>query len=386
MNKIIILFVLITCSTQAVFSINKEKRMVKIGVASNFSDVTSNSYNPFGNSVRNGINFAIEDMYKEFEKRNIQLALLEYDYGSNLIEVRKVVKQAVKDNVVAVVGYEYSDHALMAAPLHQKYHVPMLTPSASADRLGQMGEYIHQGTFNNSYQGEILATIALQKLKCKKVVSIVIANCAYCNDMNNAFSKEFKRKGGRIEKNYEVLEQENDFTYIARDIVKNIKNIDAIFIPNQELTSGHIIKTLLKNGITKPFLGGDGWRNLGADFFKNPYIKKFHGYMTAHWHSKLPTKESKEFVKRYQSKYRNTPTDSAVLAYDSMRILGKILLKAKTFSRLEIERELTRIKSFRGVSGLFLFQQNKAPLKTIIVFRSTQTGFIIDEILHPKKG
>src|SRR3990167_4491344 len=104
---------------------------IEIGIASNFSSIAPNSYNPFGNSVKNGALLAVEEVTHELKSKGIEIILKEYDYGSDLLNVRKVVKEASLSPALAMLGYEYSSHALLAAPLHKSLKFPMITPSAS---------------------------------------------------------------------------------------------------------------------------------------------------------------------------------------------------------------------------------------------------------------
>lgn len=351
-------------------------KVVPIGLASNFSELSTLSFNPYGGYFRNGVMLALEHRSKELKRKNIELKITEFDYGADDLNVIKAVKEADKAGMAAVIGYNYSSNALIAAPLHHKLKLPMLSPSASANRLGSFGRYIHLGSFNNDYMAKILAKFAVKELKAKKIAMIPAANCAYCMDLASVFEKAVKENGGTIVKSIPIIQEDKSFDEAANTLKGT--EIDAVFIPNQELTAARVIHSLLEAGIRKPFLGADGWGNEGSEFFKVLKEKQFEGYSVTHWHPDLSTKASKQFVSAYSKKFGKLPNDTTVLAYDFMNFFIDSILKAPGFDRETLENVISSQKSFQGVTGRFLMTANKAPQKEILILKSSNAGFKID--------
>lgn len=362
-------------------------KTIKFGLAFNFSDVSVNSYNPFGNSVRNGALMGLEQINTHLFSRNLQALPQEFNYGSDILNARKVAEEAYRSDVLAVVGYEFSEDALIAAPLHQKNQLLMITPSASADRLTSFGCNVRQSTFVNSYQGQVIAQLAWKALRGRRVLSVVAADCAYCEDLAKGFERKFSALGGKVAKTISILADELELESklaLAREV-----DFDVVFVPNHELTSARVISTLVRLGIQKPFLGGDGWRTLGKDFFQKPGHESVEAYMTAHWHPTLSTHKSKEFVSTYKKRFGHIPTDSAVLAFDTVTLLGKAIEnipKGNAVDRAALSKAIQSIRSFDGVSGRFFFPfASTAPLKTAILLKSSPQGFVINHVLEPEE-
>lgn len=364
-------------------SIASAKETVQIGLASNFSELSTVSFNPFGGYFKDAIELAVSDNKSLLNKADIELDLKIYDYGVDDINVIKKVKEAAISKTLAVIGYNYSSAALLAAPVHTKEKLPMLSPSASANRLSTFGKYVHLGSFNNQFMVETLAKIATTILKKKKILILTAVNCAYCVDLANSFSEEVKKYNGEIVKNIPLLQEDTDFTKIAEE-AKNL-NFDAIFVPNQELTSARLIAALTEVGITKPFLGADGWGNEGSEFFRVLKGKKFTGYSVTHWHPKMKTAKSKKFVESYLARFKKLPNDTSVLAYDSMTLLIQALAKTKPLTRENLEKTLSSFKTFDGITGRAFWEPHKAPKKDILVLKTTDSGFAINQIVSPKK-
>ncbi len=358
---------------------------VVIGLTSNFSAVSSGSFNPYGDYFRDGIQLALKDSSKLFARKGIHIKFQEFDYGTNSIRVLNAARNAAASAAIGVIGYNYSDQALLAAPIHQKAKLPMITPSATADRVGKMGAYIHTGCFNNQRMGKALADLARHKLNAQRGAIIVVANCAYCEDLTSTFEKEFIRSGGRITVQASILETDTDFSKSVHLLKK--QNYDFVLVPNGELISARVIAALLKSGIQKPFLGGDGWGDKGKEFFA--VLKgvaqpgqKFQGYSVSHWHSDLQDSRSVKFTHDYLAAFHKPPNDSAVLAYDAMLLMAQGILNSSPLTREGLEIALNHIKDFHGVTGRAVFNRHSAPLKEPVILAVSKNRFKVMEQLN----
>lgn len=354
---------------------------VKIGIASNFSEISSSSSNPYGDFFRDGIKLALEENQESLQKKKIKIELQEFDYGTSDVKVLKTAEEACKSQVSAVLGYVYSSHALLAAPIFEKCQLPLLTPSASADRLSEFKSFIHQGTFNNSFQGATLARVARKQLKATSAVSIAAADCAYCQDLSSAFKATFEKLGGRVIKSVPLLTSDTDYT----SVVQALKDVsyDVILVPNHELLSARIIDALAKAGIQKPFLGGDGWGNVGEQFFQVVKGDKIVGYSVSHWLPTLDSPKSKNFVKAYQARFKKLPNDTAVLSYDSMQMLIELILKQDKPERLAIEKALQKPRMFYGATGKFDYSGDGPPKKSLVLLKNLGDHFNMISLINP---
>lgn len=366
-------------------ALGAERSTVIVGLASNFSEVSTGSSNPYGGYFKDGVNLALKHSESRLQARGIKITTQEFDYGTSDIKVLEATRNAIASPVVAVLGYNYSSNALLAAPLHHAAKLPMLTPSATANRLGSFGRYVHMASFSNAFMGETLARVAKSELKASKAVVLPAANCAYCSDLAESFSSYFQKLGGSIVINLPIL---NDDT-VFNDVIEQLKlqKFDVVFIPNQELTSARLIAALSKEGVNAPFMGADGWGNVGQEFFGILNNAKFSGYSTSHWHPDLKDKASIDFVTSYREAFGKIPNDTSVLAYDSMLLLIEALLKSKTLDREGVENALNERTSFKGVTGKFVMMPNQAPRKSLVLLKASNKRFqIVDRISPKSKG
>jgi branched-chain amino acid transport system substrate-binding protein len=359
---------------------------VPIGIASNFSEPSRSTSNPYGDYFRNGVRLALSDAAPALEKRGLRVELQEFDYGTSQVRVLQAAKQAAASNVIGVVGYNFSSHALLAAPIHQQAKLPMLTPSATANRLGQITPYVHTACFNDAAMAQALAGVARNRLRATRAAIVVDADCAYCQDLAHAFENEFIRAGGSITVRSEVLEKDTDFTATIAKL--KAADYDAILVPNQEaVSSARIIAAVMRAEIHKPFLGGDGWGDVSSEFFSVLGDLRPDGYSVSHWHSDYDTAKSRKFVRDFKARFGKLPNDTAVLAYDATRLMVEAILKAKERTRTGLETAFSELRKFSGVTGDFRYQaDNGVPLKSVVLLSTHNRRFEIAQIIPPAKG
>lgn len=343
---------------------------VAVGLASNFSETSLSNTNPFGNYFRDAIDLALLDNKQCLQKRNISISLLEFDYGNSQLNIARLVENQKTSKVIATIGYNLSSQALLAAPVHNALRIPAVITSATADRLGQIGRYIHLVAFNNSSMGKNLAFLATKKFKIKSPVIIVAEDCAYCTDLAGAFESEYLKLNKKNPERVSILNSQTNFSSFSSN--KKILNADAIILPNYELVSARVVLAISKLGKKIPFFGGDGWGDSGDEFLKILKGSQFEAYAVSHWNINQKNLSSINFLKNYRERFKKDPNDTAVLAYDGMTILLKNICELKEFTRDALEERLNAVKVFQGITGSFKYKlPNRAPDKSFILLKYT---------------
>ncbi|MEW6055802.1 MAG: ABC transporter substrate-binding protein [Bdellovibrionota bacterium] len=356
-------------------------KVISVGVATTLLEFESNSSITAGDFVRRGINVALRHYDKRLQEKNIRIALKEFDYANSDLAALEAAKRAAASDVIVVHGYDFSSHALVAAPIHQKTGLPLLSPTATADRLTNFGPYIHQVAFNNSYQAKMLARYAVKNLGVKRCLVVAAKDCAYCQDLEKSFSREFKKLGGETVKLSPILQSDQDFAPLVAEA--KVKNIDAVFLPNYEVLSARIVSAFLSAGIRKPFIGGDGWTSFGERIFKSAMAERdFKAYSIGHWHLTSLLPASQRLVKDFQAIYKTQANDTAALAYDTMCIILEAVLRAKTYTRESIERELRQLKTFHGATGKIQLGTQSA--RSLYLLHMNKNGFSLVEDLSER--
>jgi len=337
-----------------------------VGVAGNFSESSDNVSHPYGKHFRNAATMALDDYSEQLKKAHISIQLQEFDYGVGTEQVISAADKALKSDVIAVLGFVYSTHVLLVGDLFQKNETLLLTPTATADRIDELGKYIRRSCISDTLQADLLANAAKQA-GIKRVAIIAAADCAYCQSLKNAFTKKFSDSGGEVSADIPTLLNDTDFKPTA-EALKN-KSYDAIFVPNYERPSALLVSTLLDQGIKpKLWLGGDAWGANGELFGKILANRNAKALTVVQWYNKSKDSEVAKFITRYRIKFGREPVDAAGLAYDGMRALLKALLNSKSKTKQDLATQIGLLGKFHGVTGEITFLPGKAtPEKTATV-------------------
>lgn len=299
--------------------------------------------------------------------------LIEFDNESNALAAKNCAEQAVKMNVLASIGSSWSSHSMAIAPVFQNAKIPMISPVSTNPEVTLIGDYIFRACYNDNIQGEVLAKFAINELKVKKAITLVNLNSKFSIDLSSIFSNKFIELGGNVVWTGEYLEQDNDFSIL----LSNVKKLDAdiVFLPGYIRDSALIIKQARKHGINMPFLGADGWNDSMYEYAGEEIIGN---YFSTFWHTDVPTQKSKKFIEAYEERFGKIYNYGLASSYDAAYLLINSILSVNKLTPIEVRNSLAGIKNYFGASGVFSFDDNRNPIKSIVIlqFKENKSVFI----------
>jgi branched-chain amino acid transport system substrate-binding protein len=308
-----------------------------------------------------GVGYAVDEINRQGGILGRAINLLVFDNQSTPIGSTIAAKQAVKANVVAIVGADWSSHSMAIAKVTQEVGIPMISNYSTNPEVTQIGDYIFRVCFTDDFQGKMIARFARQDLKVTTAVIFVDVTSDYSLKLSEIFRKNFEQLGGRVllELEYKLKQQQFD-----KEIKKAVKaNADVIFVPGHD-ESGLIVKEAQDAGTTSIFLGGDGWST--PVFFRKGGTKLKRGYYSTHWSVYLDTEQSRSFVKKYNI-HSESHSVTTALAYDAMMLLAAAITRAESTDRKKIRDAIANTRSFKGVTGTISFNDHGDPVKSAVL-------------------
>ena len=334
---------------------------IKVGVYVDLTGQTSS----FGQSTKNGIELAVEEINKSGGVNGKQLQLVIEDDQGRTEQAKTVVEKLIKqDKVVAVLGEVASSNTLAAAPVAQEAKIPMITPSSTNPKVTQVGDHIFRVCFLDDFQGSSIAKFASNTLNAKSAAILGDVNSDYSKGLTEFFEKEFTKLGGKVVAKEAYSQTDADFKGQLTKI-RDLKP-DVVYIPGYYGQVGIIAKQARELGMTMPLLGGDGWDSpelwsLGGESLKNSFI-------TNHYSADDPNPVIQNFVKSYKAKYNNVAPDSlAALAYDSAKVLADALKRAGGTDSAKLREAINSTKDFAGVTGTISINAERNAVKPAVV-------------------
>jgi branched-chain amino acid transport system substrate-binding protein len=352
---------------------------IKVGVYGDTSGATSS----FGQSTKNGIELAFEEVNKAGGVNGKQLQMVFEDDQGTPEKAKTVISKLInQDKVVAVLGEVASSNSLAAAPVAQEAKIPMITPSSTNPKVTEVGDYISRVCFIDPFQGSVMAKFAANTLKAKTAAILGDNSSDYSKGLTQFFEQEFTKLGGTVITKQTYAQKDQDFK--AQLTQMRDQKPDVIYVPGYYGEVGIIAKQARELGMNQPLLGGDGWDSpelwkLGGASLKPAYISN-------HYSADNPAPEIQNFVKAYQAKFNVAPDSLAALAYDSAKVLADAIKRAGGTESAKLKDAINSTKNFAGVTGTITLDSSRNAVKSAVVLELNppSSKFDFKETIYPE--
>jgi branched-chain amino acid transport system substrate-binding protein len=376
---IVLLALAFSCSRETEVTNQPDRSTIKIGY---FGDLSGPTFN-FGQSAINGVLMAADHINQTggINGRRIDV-VIEDDKGSPEEAARLTAKLIEKDKVIAIVAGGTSGNSRAAAPKAQSSHVPLISPSSTDPAVTMIGDYIFRACFVDEFQGEVMASFAINSLKAQTAAILFDFNSSYGRGLTDFFQTSFRRLGGQIVNEQSYTQGDSDFKGQLASI--RASEPDVIYIPGYYGDVTLIAKQARQLGLTQPLLGGDGWDapelwHLGGDALNGAYI-------STHYSVDDPSPAIQSFVQEYKQRYGNLLPDAhAALAYDAARLLFDAIRRAGSTDGETLRDALAQTKDFKGVTGSISMDAHRNAVKPAVVLKLLDVRFIYQETIQPAR-
>jgi branched-chain amino acid transport system substrate-binding protein len=337
----------------------------------------------FGQSSREGTELAVDEINNAgglLGGRKIKL-LVEDDQSKPEEASNAVTKLVTQDKVVAVLGEVASRRSLAAAPVCQKYMIPMITPSSTNERVTQVGDYIFRVCFIDPFQGEVLAKFAYNDLKARKVAILKDIQQDYSVGLTDSIMKHFTALGGQVLAPVSYSSGDSDFKAILTQV--RSQKPDAVFATGYYPEAAIIVRQARELGMKMPILGGDGWV---GDSLKNGREALNNTYISNHYSADNPDPVVQNFVKAYRARFGREPDAIAALAYDAVKVLADAITRTNSTEGPKL-RDALATADVPGVTGRLKINAERNVDKPAVIqevrFVEGEVKFIYKTTINP---
>jgi len=307
--------------------------------------------------------------------------LIEDDQSKPEEASNAVTKLITQDKVVAVLGEVASRRTLAAAPVAQRYQIPLITPASTNERVTKVGDYIFRVCFIDPFQGEVLAKFAFNDLKARKVA--ILKNIAedYSVGLTDSVTQHFTALGGTVLPPVGYSGADADFKAVLTQI--RSEKPDAIFATGYYSEAGIIVRQARELGMKMPILGGDGWV---GDALANGREALNNTYISNHYSGDNPAPIVQNFVAAYRKRFNKEPDAIAALAYDAVKVLADAMNRAKSTEGPKVRDALAKA-DVAGVTGQLKMNPERNVDKPAVVqevtYANGQVKFVYKTTVSP---
>lgn len=349
--------------------------IVKVGVLFSQTGVMAD----IGAQGDHGLKLALKHLKEKLSNKQYQVEFIYADSRSSPDSAATAVNKLIqRDGVDFIIGDLTSTVTLAAAPLAQTAKIPMLSPSATNDKVTKVGDYIFRSCYIDSFQGIAMANYASKDLKAKTAVLLVDSDMDHSRDVSKIFSETFEKNGGKVLKTI-FFSGSHDISLIPQMTQLRKLNADVIYAPVYFTQMGMIFKQAKSFQIKSQFLGTDAWDS--PDLFKIAGGATEGGLMTNPFSYQSPEKNVQKFTKEFKSEYRTEPSSYAALSYDSVFLLENALSKmhwpvAQKDLPTAIRNTLAKTKDLDGVTGKITLDSNRNVQKpSVVILKLNSHGY-----------
>jgi len=322
----------------------------------------------YGQEMKKGIDLALEEINK---KNKVRIRVIYEDDQGIPRNAVSAAQKLITYNKVPVIICSLSSITLALAPIAQREKVVLISPSASAPEITYAGEFVFRVWPSDIFEGGEMAKFAFNNLKISKT-AIIYVNNDYGKGLEQVFRRGFEELGGTILANEGYEFGATDFRTQLSKI--KVKKPEALYIVGYWKEIIQILRQMKEIDFHTQILSAIG--------FKEPEILEFAGQeaegaiLTGPFYDPHIKEEIvQDFVTRYKVKFNEEPGIWAAHSYDAMKIIG-LSIEGGGSTSSEIQKVMSTIKDFKGVTGIMSFDEHGDVIKPIRFYTVKNKKFI----------
>ncbi|NLC55143.1 MAG: ABC transporter substrate-binding protein [Erysipelothrix sp.] len=325
-----------------------------------FMGPLTGDYSIYGETTREGIDLALEEINAAGGVLGKQLILVPYDTKGDKTEaINAYNRLRDNDKMVALLGGTLSGDTLAIKEIAKNDGIPILTPTGTHLDITIDAPNVFRACFIDPYQGETAAVFAANNLKAKKVAILYNTTDGYSEGLATSFETKFAEFGEVI--NVEGYTQnDSDFRSVLTKIAAS--NPDVLYLPEYYSKAGQILTQFKELELDFPVIGPDGYDGIEQDYAD---VAEGH-YFTNHFAKTDEAKIVQDFITNYTKKWGTSPTTFAALGYDATYIMVEAIKSAGNTDSAALVTAISNTE-ITGVTGNVVFDDNGDPKKSISI-------------------
>ena len=279
---------------------------------------------------------------------------------------KRLVEQ---ENVVAVVGTNFSSCNIPIAAVSDELKVPVIATAASnelvtVDANGNLHPYSFRLCFIDPYMGYLAGSYAYNELGLRKAAIIEDITDPYSTGVGGYMIDTFTELGGELVAKEEAQNGDNDFRAQLTKIAA--AQPDVLFVPWNYVNVALIAQQARELGITAVMVGADGWDTqelieLSRGALEGSYYVSRPGF-------NLP--EAAAYGEIYADAFKVALETECLYGNDGLMWIKQAIEAAGTDDPTAIRDQLEATESFDGLLGhMSVDPTNHNPSRDAAIFR-----------------
>jgi len=240
----------------------------------------------------------------------------------------------------------------------------MISLTATNPLVTQNREYVFRVCFIDSFQGEMAAKYAYEKLGARKAAILVDIEQDYCIGLANFFAKSFIRHGGKVVSMAYCRTLDQDFTIQISSIMA--AKPDVLYMPNNYTEVALACKQAVKLGLNVPIISADkaqtkelikiGGKDVEGTIFTGHFAREA-----------AVTDIARKYIETYEKETGKEASAFDALGADAYFVLMDAIKRAKSVKGKNIRNALASTKNFKGVSGIINIGKDGDAVRSLVL-------------------
>ncbi|MCK5351749.1 ABC transporter substrate-binding protein, partial [bacterium] len=162
-----------------------------------------------------------------------------------------------RENVVAIIGPQFSNDAIPAGEIAERASIPMICPISTNPEVTTGREYVFRMSFLDDLQGSAMADFAIGYLEIRSAAVLFDIADLYSRGIAEVFRTRFMESGGKVLAFESYTSGEQDFTQQLNRIAD--RKPEVLYLPTYSEDTIMQAQQARKLGIDSVLLGSDGW-------------------------------------------------------------------------------------------------------------------------------
>jgi branched-chain amino acid transport system substrate-binding protein len=278
-------------------------------------------------------------------------------------------KLKVNKDVMAVIGPWNSGVAIPASPIYSEAKLPLFAIASDPKLTRQGFTNIFRTVSTNDFQAIGGEAYLVGELK-KKRIAIIHDNTIPGVTMAEMYQELLKKDNAEAVMVQGVSWGERDWSPVLTTVKQ--KNPDAIVLGTVFADAALALKQMKDLGIKIPVLGPDGMYSDDLVKLAGPAAEGACATALGADVNKLPT--ASKFVNAFKAKYKESPQQYSVFAYEDMHIIIKAVEKAGKKDRAEILKAVRAVTPYQGALGKTVFNERGDTVNQVIGIYCVKDG------------
>lgn len=307
----------------------------------------------YGAEVRRGIDLALDEVSAAGGVDGNQITLIYKDDSTNPDMGQKAVEELLAEGVNLLIGAVSSPVTLRIAPICEKEQVVLLSPSASAPQISQMGDYIFRNYPSDILEGTSMAKFA-KEAGLERVVIFTLEN-EFGAGLTDVFTKEYESKFRHVVATFEFAPgKSSGFDEIVAEA--SAADPDGVYIISYDAELPALLQAIHDSEMEVVTLGTSAVPT-GIGQRAGP-AAEFLIYPQSSFDPSSNDQVVSRFVQSYRRKYGVDPGLYAAQGYDALMLFAQAIRNAESTHPANVKFGMGQINDFQGAAGVTAFDKN----------------------------